>query len=164
MNGKQLHDAIGDLPEELLAPTARLREKKRSFPAAWVSLAACLCLVIGLGVFWNGSRWDVKAENAAPEMEMPGEKGDGMLHDSVGSTVRIFRATVLEVHEAYLLVEPLEGEWERTSADRIEVSLEKVEAVPGLSPGDLVEISYGGTLLESYPARTVGVTHIHIIK
>ena len=28
-----------------------------------------------------------------------------------------FQATVLEVHQTYLLVEPAEGSWERSSAD-----------------------------------------------
>ena len=46
MNRETLMDAIGQLPEELLASTAQLRGKKRSFPVAWVSLAACLCLVL----------------------------------------------------------------------------------------------------------------------
>jgi hypothetical protein len=170
MNGQQLQDAIGQLPEELLASTAQLRGKKRSFPVAWVSLAACLCLVVGLGFFGGAMTMADKAENAAPEMESqaemasPEDKFSGLLDGTAGSTVRVFRAKVLEVHNGYLLVEPLEGEWERSSADRIEVTLEKVKDIPALQPGDLVEIGYGGTLLEMYPARAVGVATVKIVE
>ena len=64
-----------------------------------------------------------------------------------------FQATVLEVHDTYLLVEPAEGCWERTSADRITISLQVKTPWPTPQVGDTVNIVYNGELLETYPAH-----------
>ena len=66
MNAENLHDAISLLPEALLEDVDRLRRKK---PVHWkpiAALAACLCLVAGLGLWFNGG---IKAESgsAAPD-------------------------------------------------------------------------------------------------
>ncbi len=64
-----------------------------------------------------------------------------------------FEATVLEVGENYLLVEPLPEYSESKSADKISVSLTNLSEKPDSEVGDRVEIYYSGEILESYPAR-----------
>ena len=64
-----------------------------------------------------------------------------------------FMASVLEVHEGYLLVEPLEGEAVRGSADRITVSTGQLEDLPALEAGDVVTVAFDGVVMESYPAQ-----------
>ena len=73
-----------------------------------------------------------------------------------------FTATVLEVNEAYLLVEPAEGSRERNSADKIEVPLKKINAWPVPQVGDLVTVFYNGELQETYPARITQVYRVEI--
>lgn len=75
-----------------------------------------------------------------------------------------FQATILEVHDGYFLVAPVEGSWELSSADRIEVPMKNMD--PSLAPeiGDTIEISYNGEILESYPARLSGVYSIKVIE
>lgn len=68
-----------------------------------------------------------------------------------------FRAVVVDVQPnasspAWVVVEPLEGEDELRSADRIDVSLTALEA-PFLRYGDAVRITYNGEIAESYPAQ-----------
>ena len=46
MNEQHIHDAIGEISEELIDPVARLRMKKRYPVAKWVAAAACVCLVL----------------------------------------------------------------------------------------------------------------------
>ncbi len=68
-----------------------------------------------------------------------------------------FCAVVVDVQKnasspAWVLVEPLEGEVERRSCDRIDVSLAALDA-PFLRYGDAVRITYNGEIAESYPAQ-----------
>lgn len=62
-----------------------------------------------------------------------------------------FLATVVELSVVSALVEPLEGEEERKSSDRIRFSVKGLEGI-GVEPGDIVEIFYDGVIKESYPA------------
>ena len=75
-----------------------------------------------------------------------------------------FQATVLEVHDTYLLVEPAEGAWERSSADKIEVSLQDKTSWPIPQVGDTVNVFYNGELMETYPARVGKVYRVEIVN
>ena len=77
--------------------------------------------------------------------------------------VHSFEATILEVHDAYLLVEPAEGAWERSSADKIEVSLQDKTSWPIPQVGDTVNVFYNGELMETYPARVGKVYRVEIV-
>lgn len=85
------------------------------------------------------------------------------LFDSVDGTLATvtFRATVMEVSDAEILVEPVNGTIELSSADRIYVpNKEGLE----LQAGDIVEIEYDGSILESYPAQLGEVYNIKIVE
>ena len=75
-----------------------------------------------------------------------------------------FHAKVIEVHDRYLVVDPEEGSVERTSADRIEISLENKTSWPIPRVGDEVMVVYDGQLLETYPARITNVYRIEIMN
>ena len=75
-----------------------------------------------------------------------------------------FQATVLEVHDTYLLVEPAEDAWERSSADKIEVSLQDKTSWPIPRVGDTVNVFYNGELMETYPARVGKLYRVEIIS
>ena len=78
--------------------------------------------------------------------------------------VHSFEATVLEVHDTYLLVEPAEGAWERSSADKIEVSLQDKTSWPIPQVGDTVNVFYNGELMETYPARVGKLYRVEIVN
>lgn len=170
MNPEILHDAIGQLPEELLAPAQRLRRRRPLIGI--VSLAACLCLVIGLGFLSMGgiaagnkaSPESGRADNSlAPEAAGPGiYNSEEDLLVSLQPGKAAFRATVTEVHNGYLIVSPLEGESEALSGERFFVGIPET-AVDVFQVGDTVEIHYSGRLLEVSPVIPDGVTHIILI-
>ena len=68
-----------------------------------------------------------------------------------------FTATVLEISGNTVLVEPLEGESERLSADKISFSKANLEQI-GAIVGSVVEIGYTGEIMESYPAQIHATT------
>ncbi len=81
-----------------------------------------------------------------------------------GSVSVEFQARVIEARDGYLLVEPVEGAAERGSADRIDVPIQHIDPSPEPEVGDLVEISYDGMIMESYPAQLGEVYEITVLE
>ncbi len=76
-----------------------------------------------------------------------------------------FNATVLEVYEKSVLVEPFEGADELKSADQIIVSteVESTHEVPQMEAGTAIRIVYNGDIAESYPAQVNTVFAIYLV-
>jgi hypothetical protein len=68
-----------------------------------------------------------------------------------------FTAQVIECGETWVLVEPLEGEAERSSADRISFGTQNLEQLD-IQVGTQVVITYGGEIMESYPAQIIPIS------
>ena len=68
----------------------------------------------------------------------------------------VVRATVIEINGTSVLLEPLEGEWERKSGDRISINVADLENI-GAEVGSVVEVTYKGTIMETYPAKVNAV-------
>lgn len=72
-----------------------------------------------------------------------------------------FQATVIETNNDTILVKPAYGSLELDSADQFSIpNKEKLE----LQAGDLIEISYNGEIMESYPAQLGEVYEITVIE
>ena len=68
-----------------------------------------------------------------------------------------FTARVVECGENWVLVEPLDGEEERKSCDRISFGPMNLEDI-GVQEGSVVEIIYNGEILETYPAQILPIS------
>ena len=77
---------------------------------------------------------------------------------------QVFQAEILEIHDGYYLVKPVEGSWELSSADRIEVPIRNAHPSPEPEVGDVIEIEYSGEILETYPARIADVYGIKVVE
>lgn len=64
----------------------------------------------------------------------------------------VVRATIIEINGSSVLIEPLEGEWERMSGDRICINVADLEDI-GAEVGSVVEVTYKGAIMETYPAE-----------
>ena len=72
-----------------------------------------------------------------------------------------FQATVIEKNNDSIIVKPEDGSLELASADKFYIpNVENLE----LQIGDLVEISYNGEIMESYPAQLGEVYKITVIE
>ena len=69
-------------------------------------------------------------------------------------TLSSFKAFVLEINENSVLVEPVKGESERQSSDKISFSIANLEKID-VKVGSTVIITYNGEIMESYPAQIV---------
>ncbi len=76
-----------------------------------------------------------------------------------------FNATVLEVYEKSVLVEPFEGEEELPSADQFVVNTDVVSTneVPQMEEGTTIRVVYNGDIAESYPAQINTVFAIYLV-
>lgn len=72
-----------------------------------------------------------------------------------------FEATVLEVYDGSLLVEPFEEYWVSGSAEMITVPY---FGTTELQIGDIVGITFNGELAESYPAQIMGDVTVELIE
>jgi len=83
MNPEKLHDALNQLPDDLLSAADALRQKKKA-PIAWkrvVPIAACFALVLGV-LYAHAHVWGIKSDfqesmallqdNMAAQMEIAG--------------------------------------------------------------------------------------------
>ena len=112
----------------------RIRKLKRfRLIALSTSLAICLFLLLSVLVFkdWN-----------QPE---PADEGVQ------------FTAQVIEYTDNWVLVEPLEGEAERSSADKISFGTQNLDSLD-IQVGTKVVITYGGEIMESYPAQIIPIS------
>ena len=75
-----------------------------------------------------------------------------------------FQASVIEKNNDAVTVKPADGSPELDSADQFYISNVSNEENPELQIGDLVEISYNGEIMESYPAQLGEVYKITVIE
>ena len=76
---------------------------------------------------------------------------------------QVFQAEILEICDGNYLVKPVEGSWELSSADRIEVPIRNAHPSQEPEVGDVIEIEYSGEILETYPARIADVYSIKVV-
>ena len=76
---------------------------------------------------------------------------------SISQSKEPLHATVLEVYEKSVLVEPFEGEEELLSSDQVVVNtdVESTHEIPEMEEGTTVRIVYNGDIAETYPAQTI---------
>lgn len=172
------YDAMTGIRESIVEEVQDYRFRRRSIPwRRYAGLAACLALVVCIGYFaaragvggsdgasgnssGNAGVLPGESENAPSSggsdngAVPPGADGAGQDGEAPaeGEDYRM-AATVLEVHETYLLVEPVEGDPALASADRFAVSVADVEDLPELKEGDRIAVTYDGFIRESYPAQ-----------
>ena len=68
-----------------------------------------------------------------------------------------FIATIIELGENNAIVEPCVGQWERNSSDRISFGIKDLEEID-VQVGSVVEVTYKGGIMESYPAQIRAVS------
>lgn len=76
---------------------------------------------------------------------------------------RVMRGTIVEIDGEVMLVEPVEGSWELSSSDRFSIPVRHMETSPEPKTGDVVEVLYDGSVLETYPAALGQVISVRVV-
>lgn len=77
---------------------------------------------------------------------------------------RTVQARITEIEDRSFLVAPVEGASELSSSDLFRVSITNMPPSPEPQVGDIVEITYDGFILESYPAQFSNVHSIRVVS
>jgi len=78
--------------------------------------------------------------------------------------LRTVQVRITEIEDHSFLVAPVEGSWELSSSDLFRVPITNMPASPDPQVGDIMEITYDGSILESYPAQFGTVYSIRVIS
>lgn len=87
--------------------------------------------------------------------------GCGNEKEDVKQTTEWFKATVIEVNDTGILVQPVETAAERLAGDRVDVPNKEGLA---LQISDIIAIEYDGSILETYPLQLGEVYSITLIE
>lgn len=77
---------------------------------------------------------------------------------------RTVQARITEVEDRSVLVAPVEGASELSSSDLFRVPVTNMPPSPEPQVGDIVEITYDGSILESYPAQFGTVYSMRVVS
>lgn len=92
------------------------------------------------------------------------EKGDDhQLRQIAAEQAPVFYPVVEEIGDGFMTVRPNDETPERASADSITVPLQHLHPAKEPVVGDVVEISYNGVILESYPAQLGEIYGIRVM-
>ena len=130
---EQLMDAIGQLPEELIAPAAELR-RKNPVVRRWLAITASFLLILGLGlsaVLTEDRAIEHSPTEAAPTEQRP-------------PSGFVITAKVKEVQEDRVRIERIINTGFVTSAGPLWIMLTDLENPPQLEEGDRILVYYDG--------------------
>lgn len=74
-----------------------------------------------------------------------------------------FQAEIVSIENSSLLVEPAADSSEAASASRISIPLAQMPSAPEPQNGDILEITYNGDIMESFPAQLGKIYDIQVI-
>lgn len=161
MTPQQLHDALGELSDDLLQEADALRKPRKQPWGTVAALAACVCLAVGIGLFAGTMQQlpvAVGQENAPTQTNpITPESLPVQTHpvwpdifiisesDPFASTIssNSFRALILEAKQDHLVVRVTTGD-DCFQADRVLKVYLPAELVPIYTPGDTVKVFYSG--------------------
>lgn len=140
MKAESLHDAISLLPEELLTPVDRLRQKKRVPWKSLAAVAACLCLVVGLWLLNPGNMVAMDSANSGAGAP---ERGDLVTESAQSGSTAGYVVEVIRVDEGYAIVlDPPEDPTACIQMSSLMLTYENLEEIPQLQPGQTIRIYF----------------------
>ena len=150
MTPETLQDAITLLPEDLLAPVDRLRQKKRIAWKPITAVVACLCLVVGLWFLNPGSKVAMDSANGSVMPECEPMENSQHSTSNVGSDAGLdagIVAKVVAVGEDYLQVSmPLPDKFADKGASiqltSARLTFENLQQAPSVQAGQTIRIYF----------------------
>lgn len=91
------------------------------------------------------------------------KQDDHQLRQIAADQAVVFYPVVEEIGDGHMTVVPNEDTPERASSDKITVPIQHMDSSKEPVVGDVVEISYNGVILESYPAQLGEVYRIQVM-
>lgn len=94
----------------------------------------------------------------------PAQQPDNQVTEQTAPATSICRVTITEIDGNTLTVKPVDGSWELSSSDKFFLSAEQLDDSAQPQVGMTLEITYDGSILETYPASFSGIQKAIIIS
>lgn len=166
MTPEHLHDAISLLPEDMLIPVDKLRQKTQAPWKSIATVAACLCLVAGLWLIYPGNKVAMDSANGAACPEVAPEVESGSTQYSSTTEGALVQVLTVEEDSLQVFSKPTQ---ECTDPDyciqltTLTLTFENLEQVPKVAPGQTLRIYYEPEQLDE-DSMTVKPYKIEIIE
>lgn len=94
----------------------------------------------------------------------PAQQPTDQVTEQISPAASVCKATVTEINGNTMIVKPVEGSWELSSADQFSLSASLLDE--GVTPtvGMALEITYDGGVMETYPAQFGNVQKVTVIS
>lgn len=126
----------------------------------WITMIVVLLMMV-VFIACGKTEQPINTPKSPSEEKITEMYRNGTLADQDSLTAVTFQAIVLECSETSILAEPVEGSIELDSADQF--SVPNTEGMQ-FQAGDVLEIAYDGSILETYPAQLGKVSSITLIE
>ena len=94
---------------------------------------------------------------------IPAQQTTDQITEQTAPATSICRATIMEINGNTLTVTPVEGSWELSSSDKFFLSAQHLDESVTPTVGMTLEITYDGSILETYPASFSGIETVSVI-
>lgn len=84
--------------------------------------------------------------------------------EQTDAATSICRVTITEISGNTLTVTPVDGSWELNSSDKFTISAEQLDESVTPTVGMTLEITYDGSLLETYPESFSGIQKVTVVS
>lgn len=95
---------------------------------------------------------------------MPAQQPTDQVTEQTAPAESVCKATITEINGNTMLVKPVDGSWELSSADQFSLSASLLDEAVTPTVGMTLEITYDGSILEIYPASFSGVQKVTVVS
>ena len=94
----------------------------------------------------------------------PAQQPTDQVTEQTAPAESVCKATITEINGNTMLVKPVDGSWELSSADQFSLSASLLDEAVTPTVGMTLEITYDGSILEIYPASFSGVQKVTVVS
>jgi hypothetical protein len=94
----------------------------------------------------------------------PAQQPTNQVTEQTALTTSVCIASIIEINGNTVIVKPVDGSWELSSADQFSLSASLLDEAVTPTVGMTLEITYDGSILEIYPASFSGVQKVTVVS
>lgn len=128
--------------------------KKKMIMALGILFMIIIIGVIAVAAYRSSESY--RHKKAANEIQSVGTP-------AIPEKAAVMQGKIVEIDKGNMIIEPVEGSAELKSSDKFSISMEHMDASPEPQVGYIVEITYDGSILETYPAMFGTVYFVKVV-
>lgn len=95
---------------------------------------------------------------------IPAQQMSEQVTEQTAPSARVCKATVTEVNGSNVLVQPVDGSWERSAAEQFSLAASLLDEGAAPNVGMILEITYDGGVMETSPAQFGNIQKVTVLS